>query len=127
MTAYLYDNIIRFPSTISNLYLGQPILSFIVLNRIPVIFGHLFYLLTVISFIYLLLKTVGNYLQKKYWEFKLGVFLISMFLAFYLSILVLGITLAANRALVILPFMVLLCLYFLKDLSRSGIVFMALC
>ena len=115
MTAYLYDNIIRFPSSISNFNLGQPILDFIVFNRLPVIFGHLFYALSVISFVYLFLKTMNDYLQKKYQEFKSGAFLLLMLLVFYLSTLVLGITLAANRALVILPFIVLLCLYFLKD------------
>jgi len=118
MWQYIYDNVIKAPGSLSTFNFGQPILSFTVLNRLPVIFGHLFYVLSFFSFIYFLIITVSHYLHKQYKEFKFELFLVLSFLIFTLSILLLGLTLSANRALVILPFMVVFCLYFLRDLFR---------
>lgn len=118
MYSYLYDNIIRAPGALSSFNFGQPVLSFIILNRLPVVFGHLFYILSFISFIYFLILTVNNYLHKQYREFKFNLFLILSFLIFTLSILWLGLTLSANRALPMLPFMVIFCLIFLRDLLK---------
>ena len=73
-------------------------------------------MLTVITVIYLFISLVSNLIRKKYGPIKLRLFLLLSFFIFLITLFSLGIFIVANRAVVLLPFVIFLNLLAFKDL-----------
>jgi glycosyltransferase involved in cell wall biosynthesis len=116
MNDYLFGNIVSGPSAlIQNYKLGYSLLNLTLFHKLPEIFGHFLYPLTIISVIWILISSVFDLRRKSLSSFKFKVFLILSFMLFCLSLVPLRITISANRAVVLLPFIVILNTVFIKE------------
>lgn len=116
MFQYLYENIV-IAHSLTSFNLHEPLLTLIIFNRLPVIFGHAFYFLTIGSFVYVLFLIIKGFKNKNNYQIlKLYKFITLSFIFFALSLVPLGIAISANRAIVLLPFMVIFCLIAIRDL-----------
>ncbi len=117
MFIYLYENLIFLPKTTGNYNLADTYLNYTLLHKIPAIFGHFLYILTIFSVVYVLLSILISFIKKNYGKnFKIKIFIIISFFLFALSVSTLKIFINANRALVLLPFVVIINLLFLDKL-----------
>lgn len=114
MFYYLYENIINSPGSSGMYNLGSTLWNFTLLHKLPLVFGHLFYGFSVISLFFVLGLLIKNFLDKKYVEFKIQLFLFLSFVLFALSVVWLKVFISANRLLVLLPFFVIFDLLFIK-------------
>lgn len=109
MNDYLFSNVVSGPlEMLKNHNLGYSLLNLTLVHKFPAIFGHMLYLLTIFSLFFILVFVVLDLVKKNYFGFKLKFFLILSFLLFCLSLVPLGITISANRVIVLLPFIVVL-------------------
>ncbi len=107
MYEYLYENIVVSTLILGNYSLKDSLINLTILHKLPAIFGHVLYLLANISLFGVIVLSI-NYLKKKQiQEFKVLLFLLLSFILFCLSFIPLGITISANRSVVLLPFMVI--------------------
>ena len=119
MSEYLCDNLISILAAEKNYNLHMSLFDLNFLHKFPGIFGHPLYFITVVAFFYLMIHIIINLISGKYKKIKHRLFLLVSFCVFLLSLLYLGIFLAGNRAIVLLPFIVILDLFFLKDLYSA--------
>lgn len=115
MNEYLYENIVVSSQALSQYNLGQSLLGLTFLHKLPAVFGRVFYLVSIISFLYILVLAGKNLIDKKTSEFKIKLFLILSFLIFSASFITLGVYISANRLTVFLPFMVIFVAMSFKD------------
>ncbi len=109
MNDYLFSNVISGPSAmLKNHNLDYSPLNLTLLHKLPGIFGHVLYFFSILAFIIVLISAILDFLNKNYTHFKLKIFLILSLFLFSISLIPLGITISANRAMVLLPFIVIL-------------------
>lgn len=116
MNYYLYDNILRISSVAKNFQLENSLFDLNFFHKFPGIFGRSLYLVTIIAIFYLLISSSISLISKKYKDLRLRLFLLLSFFIFFFSLFSLGLFITANRAIVILPFIVFLNLLAFKDL-----------
>lgn len=116
MNAYLYENITGSAKIIGNYNLGESLLNFTLLHKLPAIFGHGLYLVSVLSLLFVAILACANFINKKYQDFKIKIFVLLSFFIFCLSLVPLGITISTNRVVVLLPFMVIINAVVFKNL-----------
>lgn len=117
MDQYLYENILGSSLILQDYNLKESLLSLTLLHKFPAIFGKGFYILSIISVFYFLLLTFNDFRSRKYQDFKIKLFILLSFVIFFLSLVPLGITISANRSLVLLPFLVVINGIALKNLN----------
>lgn len=108
MNEYLYENIIGSSKILGNYILGDSLFNLTVLHKLPIIFGHGLYALSFLALSYLVIITFVDFKKKKYHEFKRKLFILLSFSLFSLSLIPFGITISANRSVVLLPFVVII-------------------
>lgn len=109
MYEYLYSNIITGPAELlSNYTLKNTLLNLTFAHKLPAIFGHSFYIASTAAVFHVLSLTFKDFEKKKYFDFKIKLFVLLSFLAFCLSFIPLGIAISANRSLVLLPFLAIM-------------------
>ena len=108
MYLYLYENIIGSSKIIGNYNLGGSLLNLTLLHMLPAIFGHISYALNIFAFFYVSVLTFVDLRNKKYHDFKIKLFIMISFIIFSLSFIPLGITISANRLVILLPLAVLI-------------------
>ncbi len=116
LNEYLMSVITQTPNITSyNYNLGMNYPSYLFLRLFPITFGHAFYylFLTAVVFLLIMFKKVKIFKQKEF------LVLMIYFFFFALSLIPLKIEARGNRLIVLLPFMVLLSVLFLKQLYFS--------
>ncbi len=114
---FLYSNLILTPASTDNYILGMHYLGYLFLHQLPFLFGYPLAVLCVLSAGYLMIRIRLQFFKKKAFEFQKEAFLIIGFLLFLFSLYPLKIIGTGNRALVLLPFMVLLSSLLFKKLQ----------
>ncbi|MEK7571941.1 MAG: glycosyltransferase [Patescibacteria group bacterium] len=123
---YLYDNIIHSPNLTQNFSLGVNPYIYLFTQHYPLLFGHGFIFLLIVSLIYLL----HLFFKEGITKHKITAFLFAGMIVFLLSLLPLQLSAVGNRSLVLLPFFVLLIAMALKRLlqtKRKNIILFMLC
>jgi len=118
MYAYLYENIVGSTQILGNYIVENSLLNLTLVHKLPAIFGHVFYVFSILALVYLLILTLMDFKNKKYHDFKIKLFTLSSFFVFCLSLIPLGITISANRSLVLLPFLAIISGIALKNLMN---------
>lgn len=114
---YFLENVMRAPGTSSDYNLGMNPLLYMFSVHYPMIFGHAFISLFIfVTLVGLFLLGKGNI--EEYKHLKKIVFLIFSFLIFLLSLIPLQMFGGVNRALVLLPFFVLIIGLIYKHVSN---------
>ncbi|MCL5438470.1 MAG: glycosyltransferase [Patescibacteria group bacterium] len=117
MNDYLFSNIVSGPSEmLQNYNLDYSLLNLTFLHKLPAIFGHVLYALTIFSLFYISISTISDWIKRNYFESKLKFFLIMSFLLFCISLVPLGIMISANRLVALLPFIVILDMLAFKEI-----------
>jgi glycosyltransferase involved in cell wall biosynthesis len=117
MNDYLFSNVVSGPSElIRNYNLGNSLLNLTFLHKLPEIFGHVLYLITIISIICIAVILIRAFLNRDYFQLKLKGFLFLSFILFCISLIPLRITISANRAVVLLPFVAILTALVFREL-----------
>ena len=117
---YLYPNLISGPKGDSNILLGgSSKWSYTVMELAPVIFGRIFYTLSIIALGYWIIFLLVQFKKRKLLNFRKEIFLISGLLFFAFSLIPLGLGATGNRLLVLHPFLVILTVIFLKKIYES--------
>lgn len=106
MNQYIFENLVSIPNISNEVNIGYSYLSYVFFYHFPTIFGHPFYLLFTLSFIFFVKSIKTN--------LRLNLFLLVSFLVFFLSLIPLKLFIVGNRALALLPFMVLITSIWLK-------------
>lgn len=117
--AYLYQNLITIPSFSQNINLGYSYLEYVFFYHFPTIFGHFFYLIFLISFFVIFVRTIRNLIKEK--KDTLPIFIIISFFIFLSSLIPLRYFIAGSRALVLVPFMIIIIGIFINDLKTKNI------
>lgn len=115
MLEYLQYNIFSNPQNDRNFILGTSHLNYIFTQQLPTIFGHFLFPIVCISVAYLIIKIYRAFSKKILNSVKLEVFILVTLVLFSSSLTPLWI-ISANRALVLLPFMVIIVGLFVKDI-----------
>lgn len=119
MNEYLSSNILKSPLATQNFYYGAGSLwKFLIFQQLPTVFGHPLFIL--------LLASLGCWLlnKKKNAYGRVEIFLLVSILLFAISFLPLGIYIGANRALVLLPWIVVfICLVVKRIFINAGNLF----
>ncbi len=113
----LYSNLVSAPLGTSNYILPYPWWLYLPIKQYPILFGNPLYILSIIGFIFLIIYL----LHKKNWKKlanKYYIFLLTGFILFIVSLIPLAIGAAANRLLVLLPFLSLISSIFITILYR---------
>ncbi len=113
-TNYLYSNLISTPKDTQNFYLGIPLYPFLIIREFPVLFGRFEMGLFISSLIYLIFSVSKRLFYKKDNFSKNELFISLSLIIFGLSLTSLGIYAGSNRALVLLPFIAIICGIFTK-------------
>ncbi len=105
---YLYENLVIFPAATENVRGGGNIVLYVFIKHYAIIFG--FGLVTLFSFSlsFLILSFLKTGLKKSLKEYKLEIFIAVSFFLFLFSLVTLKAYAGGNRALVLLPFFVLI-------------------
>jgi len=111
---YFHSNLIRGPESTGDYALGYPWYIYLTYVHFPIIFGVGLYFAFLLSFLYLIIKQIRQKINKKRLN-KIIIFLITSFIIFLLSIAVLKIDARGNRSLVLLPFMIIITAFAVKD------------
>ncbi len=117
IVSYFYENVIHAPATSSNYNLGMPPLLYVFSIHYPMIFGHGFIFLF-LSLVVFGLVVLGKKGEKDYKKLKQISFLTFCFLIFLFSLIPLQMFGGANRALVLLPFFVLLMTFLFDKIAK---------
>ena len=116
---YLSSNIITGPKQDNNYLLGRSNKWIYILTVLfPTIFGHAFYFLFFIAFIYWFFQIVKWVYLKKFFDHKNEIFLLFSLVMFLLSLIPLGLGSTGNRLLVLLPFLSLLSTKFIINILK---------
>lgn len=86
----------------------------------PLTFGHIFYMIFFLAFVYWLWQTIGWFYGKKNYNQKNEIFILLSLVLFLLSLIPLGLGASGNRLLVLLPFLVLLSAKFVVTILKFG-------
>lgn len=114
---YLFSNLVSSVQADSNFLLGVANMwIYIFFVAFPIIFGHIFYLLFVVAFIYWLVKIIKWFYFKKSTDHKNEIFLFFLLIIFLVSLIPLGLGALGNRSLVLLPFLGLLSAKFITNM-----------
>jgi len=116
---FLYSNLVESPLDTSNFILGMHVLPYMLIFQLPLLFGYTLAITSLTGIAYFLIKIVVNLHSKRLLLFRVEVFLIIGVLLFALSLYVLGVGGTGNRALVLLPFLVLISSLFLFDIRKK--------
>lgn len=100
----------------SILNLKQPVESFLLFNEYPSIFGYILISLFYIGFLYWTILLIGKIFQRNLNKYRFHLFLYVTYVFFFASLFPFGIDGGGNRALVLLPFMILLSAFFVEEL-----------
>jgi hypothetical protein len=118
---YLSSNLVSSVKADSNYILGVPNKwIYIFFIGFPMIFGHIFYFLFFIAFVYWLIKIIRWLYFKKYADHKGEIFIFFSLIIFILSLTSLGLGATGNRVLVILPFLGLLSAKFIINVLKTN-------
>lgn len=116
---YLSSNLVSSVQSDSNYLLGvSNKWIYVFLTAFPTIFGHIFYVLFFIAFVYWLIKIARWFCIRKYTLHKNEIFLFFSLIIFLLSLIPLGLGATGNRSLVLLPLMALLSAKFIVNTMK---------
>ncbi|OGH24858.1 MAG: hypothetical protein A3B47_01970 [Candidatus Levybacteria bacterium RIFCSPLOWO2_01_FULL_39_24] len=116
---YLSSNLITAVQNDNNYLLGvSNKWIYILFTIFPMIFGHIFYVLFFITFIYWFIKIIKLFQVKKHVNYKSEIFLFFSLKIFLLSLVPLGLGATGNRSLVLLPFFALLSAKFIANILK---------
>jgi hypothetical protein len=116
---YLSSNLLTSVKSDSNFLIGvSNKWVYILFVLFPMIFGHIFYVLFIIAFIYSVFQIAKWLFYKKYADHKVDIFIFFSFLLFFLSLIPLGLGASGNRALVLLPFFGLITAKFINNMFK---------
>ena len=118
MYVYLYENIIGSSQILGNYNLVDTLLNLTLFHKFPAIFGHGLYIFSILSLFYLFILIFLDFKNKRYHDFKIKLFILLSFFVFCLSLVPLGITISANRSVVLLSFIVIINAIAIKSLSN---------
>ncbi|HVZ67715.1 MAG TPA: phospholipid carrier-dependent glycosyltransferase [Patescibacteria group bacterium] len=118
MSEYLYYNIILNPQNDKTLLFGVSHLEYTFAQLIPTIYGHFLAGIVYVSVIYLVIKVIKYILNKKFNNIKEEAYILLVLAIFSVSLIPLWV-IAANRALILLPFLICVCLIFIRDLCNN--------
>jgi glycosyltransferase involved in cell wall biosynthesis len=113
----LNSTLVQAPQANSNYNLGLPNWIFLTVKEFPFIFGYLLVLLSYLSFLYWSFVLVNATLKKRLEIYRGQIFIYLTYVILFILSLSFGIEGGGNRALVMLPFMVLLSAFFIKDIK----------
>lgn len=117
----LYSTLVQGPQASSSFNLGYPAWFFLLFKEFPSIFGYflsyLFYLSLLFWGIFLFL----SFRSKKIRKYKLELFIFIASVVFLLSTVSFSVDGGGNRALVLIPFIILVSAFFVKKLFDSNI------
>src|SRR3989344_2945020 len=114
---YLYENLILLPNqTATNIKLNDSLFNITFFHKMPIIFGHMFFYFSIFSAFFLLASSFRNFVKKNYINLNLKIFLFISLAVFIVSLSSLNIGISANRALVLLPFIVIINLLAFNDI-----------
>jgi glycosyltransferase involved in cell wall biosynthesis len=119
MNIYLYENIIGSSQLIKWFNLHDSLFNVTFLHKLPAMFGHPLYYLSVLAIIHLIYLTIKDFKNKKNKEFKFELFILLSFFIFCLSFISLGVAISANRIIILLPFVILIDCLALNRLLQS--------
>lgn len=114
---FLYSNLVSAPQETGNILLGMPYGLYLIFNQLPVLFGYpLFgvFFLSCIYFIYIFIHD----LRKRSLTHASELFIFLSGFLFTASLVPLKIAGTGNRALVLLPFIVLISSLFLRNMGK---------
>jgi len=116
MNEYISSNVLSSTAATQNFYYGDgSLLSFFIFQQFPTIFGHPFFVLILVSLLCWLFNKEKNVSR------RVDVFLIVSLILFAISFQPLGIYIGANRALVLLPWMIIfICLTVKKIFAQRS-------
>ena len=118
---YLASNLIHHPASTANFKLNTNYQWFLLTNQLPMIFGRVFTILSLSSLGYLIFQfskclfTQPRTLLKKY---RHQIFILFSLLSFSLSLMPLKIYATGNRALVLLPMLILIMSFVWDEISQ---------
>lgn len=101
---YFYSNLVTTPGLHTIISYGLPPHLYLLVKIYPLLFGHTFTFLAIISFLFVTFQLVMQIKKKKYKEAKIMVFFYAGFLLFVTSLIPLNVSASGNRSLVLLPF-----------------------
>lgn len=114
MMEYLYYNIFSNPQNDKTFIYGVSHFEYMLFQLLPAIFGHFFILLSTLSVVYFVYIIIKGFFEKRIRYIREYVFVLLGFTCFAASLTPLWI-IAANRALVLLPFLTIIICIFLRD------------
>lgn len=112
----LYSTLIQGPVRSLDYNLGLSPSNFLLFKEFPVIFGYLLTTIFYISIVFWTVKFVKHMFNKKNKNFQLEAFVYIGTISFLIPSLIFNVDGGGNRALVLLPFMILLSALFLRQL-----------
>lgn len=104
---YFYANLFLTPQTSDNIILDLPQLVYLPVKIYPLIFGHVFYVLSIVSLLYVLIMVIQKARRKELVFSSNEGFLLLSFFLFTVSLIPLKVSATGNRSLVLLPFLAL--------------------
>ncbi len=117
------STLINSPKANSAFNIGYPSWFYLLFKQFPSIFGYFITAFYYISIIFYTLIFISSFIKKNLNKYKIELFLYLTSLFFLISTLSFNLDGGGNRALVLLPFMILLPALLLKHFSRSRIYF----
>ncbi len=105
---YLYENLVIFPSATENFKSNGSALFYVFLRHYSIIFGYGLFVLFVFSLLFWLYMFLKNGIKKSLANYKIEIFLVASFFLFLASLVTLKAYSGGNRALVLLPFIVII-------------------
>ncbi len=117
MVEYIYYNTISLPQNDKNILFGVNHFYYLFFQLLPQIFGHAFFAIFIASLFYVCIKIARKLLNGKVSDEKATILILLGFILFSASLSPLWV-IAANRALVLLPFMVLITGIALSDILK---------
>ncbi|MCL4385863.1 MAG: glycosyltransferase [Cyanobacteria bacterium] len=118
----LYSTLVQEPTRSVDFNLGYPSWYFLLFKEFPSIFGYFLTLFFYISVLFWSLALVFYQLKGKLYKYKAEFFILVGSFSFLLSTLIFNVDGGGNRALVLLPFMVILSALFMKYVFNQLIV-----
>ncbi len=105
---YLYENLVIFPKASENIRGGENLIIYVFLKHYLVVFGAGLLALFILSLAFLITSIFKSGLNKSLKNYKQEIFTIFSFMLFLSSLVTLKAYAGGNRALVLLPFFVLI-------------------
>ena len=118
---YLYENLVIFPSATENIREGSNLLLYVFIKHYSIIFGPGVLFLFFVSLFLLIYSSFKSGIRKALLNHRVEVFMIVSFFIFLSSLVTLKAYAGGNRALVLLPFFVLIISLAHKKLTKSKI------